>query len=104
MTARREVRLHLAHSNTADILISLLSSSDSLTLLQLVRVLNSCVWHVNKSSHLNDSEQDEDKHLDSQAETESWIGLLKNNAGALNEYLSFILKSSTNGVYCTLVL
>ncbi|XP_034235374.1 uncharacterized protein LOC117641823 [Thrips palmi] len=97
MSARKEVRIHLAHSSTADILISLLATSDSLTLLQLVRLLNSCVWHVNRSSHTNDGElQDEEKHLDLHAEVESWIALLKNNSGALNEHLSFILKSSTN--------
>lgn len=98
MTALYDVRLFLSQSGTVQHLFSLFSSSDAPTLLQLVRLFNSCVWYVNKSSHAT-STQDEDAHADTQAEVESWMGILKESATALNEHLSFILLSSTNGLY-----
>ena len=97
MTSLYDVRLYLSQSGTIEQLLSLFSSSDTPTLLQLVRLFNSCVWYVNKSSH-SVKTQDEDEHADNQAEVESWMDILKDNATALNEHLSFILLSSTNGL------
>lgn len=94
MTGRQDVRLSLSQSSTAELLLSLLSSSDTLTLLQLVRLFNSCVWHVNKGSRSSDF--DEDEHSGADTEVESWVSLLIDEAPALNERLSFILRSSTN--------
>ncbi|KAE8745448.1 hypothetical protein FOCC_FOCC007828 [Frankliniella occidentalis] len=95
MTALKSARQSLSQSSTAEQLLSLLSSSDTPTLLQLVRLLNSCVWHVNRISHSSDG-QDEDEHSESQSEVDVWVELLKNSAMSLNENLSFILRSSTN--------
>lgn len=97
MTSVRDVRMHLSQSNYIHFFISLLSSSDALTLLQLVRLLNSCVWHVNNNSRLLD-EKDEDEEQDFVAEINAWITQLEELAPDVNEHLSFILRSSTNGM------
>ncbi|KAK3911906.1 Protein SAAL1, partial [Frankliniella fusca] len=96
MTALKSARKSLSQLNTAEQLLSLLSSSDTPTLLQLVRLLNTCVWHVNRSSHTPDG-QDEDEKVESQAEADVWVQLLSTSAPSINENLSFILRSSTNG-------
>lgn len=97
MARVKDVRMHLSQSNYIHFFISLLSSSDALTLLQLVRLLNSCVWHVNNNSRLLD-EKDEDEEQDFVAEINAWITQLGELAPDVNQHLSFILKSSTNGM------
>ncbi|KAG8234867.1 hypothetical protein J437_LFUL013154 [Ladona fulva] len=74
------------------IIINQLTSSDSPTLIQVMRLINTCIWNLSDKNSKQSNSSDPDKE-----ENEScWISTLKTEKELLQQITCFILASSRN--------